>query len=51
MSICSRRPGDRLLYNENEATSTVRSLEETEFYKKQLRIALRNWRRHRPPEH
>ena len=33
---------DRLLYNENEATSTVRSLEETEFYKKQLRIALRN---------
>ena len=30
---------DRLLYNENEATSTVRSLEETEFYKKQLRIA------------
>ena len=32
----------RLLYDENEATSTVKSLEETDFYKKQLRIALRN---------
>ena len=26
----------RLLYDENEATSTVKSLEETDFYKKQL---------------
>jgi len=33
---------ERLLYDENAATSTVKSLEETDFYKKQLRIALRN---------
>ena len=32
----------RLLYDENEATSTERSLEDTAFYQKQLRIALRN---------
>ena len=32
----------RLLYDENEATSTQRSLEDTPFYQKQLRIALRN---------
>ena len=32
----------RLLYDENEATSTQRSLEDTAFYQKQLRIALRN---------
>lgn len=30
-----------LLYDENETTGTVRGLEETEFYKKQTRIALR----------
>ena len=33
---------NRLLYDENEATNTVRSLSETAFYKKQMRIALRN---------
>lgn len=33
---------ERLLYDENEVTSTAKSLEETDFYKKQLRIALRN---------
>ena len=32
----------RLLYDEHEATSTIKSLEETNFYKKQMRIALRN---------
>lgn len=31
-----------LLYDESQATGTVRSLEETEFFKKQTRIALRN---------
>lgn len=33
---------NRLLYDENEATNTVRSLSETAFYKKQMRVALRN---------
>jgi len=33
---------ERLLYDENAATSTVKSLEETDFYKKQHRVALRN---------
>ena len=32
----------RLLYDEGEATGTATNLEETDFYKKQLRIALRN---------
>jgi len=31
-----------LLYDEGEATSTIKNLEDTDFYKKQVRIALRN---------
>ncbi|MDD3429430.1 MAG: NADH-quinone oxidoreductase subunit NuoF [Oscillospiraceae bacterium] len=36
------RPVTRLLYDETVAENTVKSLDETDFYKKQKRIALRN---------
>ncbi|MCL2539015.1 MAG: NADH-quinone oxidoreductase subunit NuoF [Oscillospiraceae bacterium] len=36
------RPVTRLLYDETVRTDEITSLEETQFYKKQLRVALRN---------
>lgn len=40
----------RLLYQETVQEDTVKSLDQTDFYKKQMRVALRT-RRHRTGEH